>query len=323
MIAARLLLLAVKYGMLALVVAFLFAAIGDIAYGRVPARAEPCRGCDPPARVAGYDLFYRALGQDHGHPPIVAVHGGPGHSSLSFKGSLDFLGQTRRLVLYDQRGSGLSEGKQDPRDYRIGALVEELEALRRDVLQADRIVVLGHSFGGAVAQRYAIAHPDRVAGLVLVGSVRADNGMASRLFWTWFGPALVSTALGLPPGDPTRADQWLARASEDGADRLFDPSRAEDVLGDTGPIRFVAWREASFSAAGYAYTGGLRQLPMPTLVIYGQADQEWTGRPVAEEICRLVPDCAVERFAESGHWPFLEEPGRFREVVLSFLEGVR
>jgi proline iminopeptidase len=298
-----------------------YAAVADAIYRRVPAVAEPCRDCDPPARVLGYDLYYRELGSNPDVPPVVLVHGGPGHSSLSFKGSFDFLAADRRVVYYDQRGSGNSEAKPMPGDYRIEALVEELEALRREVIRADRVVVVGHSFGGAIAQRYALAHPDRVAALVLVGSVRANNGISSRTLWNWFGPALWSTALGFPPGDPAEADRWFGNGADD-ADaraRLFDPSRAEEILDGAGRVRFTTWREVSLSAAGHGYAKELTALQVPTLFIYGRADSPWTGKPAADEVCGLIPVCTAVAFERSGHWPFLEEPERFQAVVREFL----
>jgi proline iminopeptidase len=321
LVGRRLLRLGIRLLLLIATAAFCYAAVADVMYRRVPAVAEPCRDCAPPARVLGYELYYRELGVDTGLPPVVVVHGGPGHSSLSFKRSLDFLGANRRVIYYDQRGSGNSEAKPNPDDYRVEALVDELEALRREVIKADRVVVVGHSFGGAVAQRFALAHPDRVAALVLVGSVRANNGMSSRVLWNWFGPALWSTVLGLPPGDPVEADRWFGNGADD-ADakaRLFDPTRAEEILDGAGRVRFTTWREVSLSAAGYGYAKELTALQVPTLFIYGRADSPWTGKPAADEVCGLIPACTAVAFERSGHWPFLEEPERFQAVLTEFL----
>jgi proline iminopeptidase len=295
-----------------------YAAVADFAYSGVPAVAEPCRDCATPARVDGYELYYREVGTDTTHPPVVLVHGGPGHSSLSFKQSFDFLAEGRRVIYYDQRGSGNSEAKANPEDYTVEQLVEELEALRRDVIRADRIVVVGHSFGGALAQRYALAHPDHVAQLVLVGSIRINNGMTSRTLWTWFGPALWSTALGFPSADPARADSSFFGGAGN-VERLFDQGRAHEILDGTGRIRFTTWRELSLSVVGDARRPELAALQVPTLFIYGAADSPYTGQPVADELCGVVPRCTKAGFSKSGHWPFLEEPARFRQVLTAFL----
>lgn len=297
----------------------LWAGVTAWLYGRVPAVDAPCRDCATPARVLGYDLYYREVGADAALPPVVLVHGGPGHSSLSFKQGFDFLAASRRVIYYDQRGSGNSQAKALLEDYTVEALVAELEALRRDVIRAERIVVIGHSFGGAVAQRYAIAHPDQVDRLVLVGSVLVNVGQGSRALWAGLGPMFWSTALGLPPGDAGEVDRWFTGDPEDEAGRLFDPSRATELLSDAGTVRFTTWRELSLSVVGYDYAKELRALPVPALVIYGVADASWTGGPTADRICGLIPACTAVAFERSGHWPYLEEPERFQAVVAEFL----
>lgn len=146
-------------------------------------------------------------------------HGGPGHSSLSFKNSFDFLAVQTRVIYYDQRGSGNSQIKHTRDDYTIEHLVEELEVLRRDVIKADKIIIVGHPFGSALVLRYALQYPERVATLVIVGGIRINNGMGNRFVWTWFGPALYSTAMKLPPADAKAADAWMTPTAEGSADR--------------------------------------------------------------------------------------------------------
>ena len=127
----------------------------------------PCRGCVGDARavnVNGFDLYYRSVGAHSEKPPVVMLHGGPGMSSQTFKKGFDFLAEPGfQVIYYDQRGSGNSQIKPDSGYYTIGQLVEELEALRRDVIGSEQIMLVGHSAGGALAQRYALAYPQHVA----------------------------------------------------------------------------------------------------------------------------------------------------------------
>jgi proline iminopeptidase len=297
-----------------------YSAFAYHAYKRVRPALRGCIDCATPVLVNGYQLYYRAVGEDAGSPPVVLVHGGPGHSSLSFKNAFDFLAEHTRVVYYDQRGSGNSQSKPADADYTVDELVDELEALRRDVIRADRIDVIGHSFGGAVAQRYALRHPEHVDRLVLIGSVLINNGMSSRFVWQWFGPALYTTALGWPPADPDAADAWFTRsANADTADRLFDKTQSR-LLDGTGTLSFAPWRDISLSAVGADYKTQLARLDVPTMFIYGAADSPYTGKPVADEICSIVPHCTVVGFDRSGHWPFLEEPEKFQQVLRAFLQ---
>ena len=181
---------------LAVLILFAFyVAYAYDAYNRVPPLDRGCVDCATPIHINGYDLYYREVGTDKGLPPVVLVHGGPGHSSLSFKNSFDFLAEQTRVIYYDQRGSGNSQIKNQPEDYRIEYLVEELEVLRRDIIKADKIILIGHSFGSALVQRYALKYPMHVEKMVIVGGIRINNGMSSRFVWKYLGGLLYSTAL--------------------------------------------------------------------------------------------------------------------------------
>jgi len=309
----------ILYAILAFLAALaLYTAYAYYAYHRVRPDEHPCLDCPTPVTVNGYELYYRELGVDKDLPPVILVHGGPGHSSLSFKHSFDFLAAERRVIYYDQRGSGNSQVKPNPADYAIAHLVEELEALRRDVVKAEKIILVGHSFGSALAQRYALQYPQRVEKMVIVGGIRINNGMSSRFIWKWFGPALYSLAMQFPPADSRAADEWFTRLSRSDSARLFDKTRL-DLLENTGRLSFAPWREISLSLAGPDYKTELRQLHVPTLFIYGTADSPFTGQPVAEELCATLPNCKSIGFDQSGHWPFLEQPEQFQQVLNDFL----
>ncbi|MBN8579102.1 MAG: alpha/beta hydrolase [Anaerolineae bacterium] len=302
-----------------LVVLALYAAYANHAYNRVLPQPRPCVDCATPAHVKSYDLYYRELGKDKNLPPVILVHGGPGHSSLSFKNGFDFLAEQTRVIYYDQRGSGNSQIKPNPENYTIEHLVEELETLRHDVVKADKVILVGHSFGSALVQRYAIKYPQHVEKMVIVGGIRINNGMSNRFVWKWFGGLLYTTALGFPPADSKFADEWFTKSSEkDNPNRLFDKTNTA-ILENTGMVSFAPWREISFSLVGSDYKKELSQLQVPTLFIYGTADSPYTGKPVADELCATLPNCQSVEFTQSGHWAFLEEPEKFQQVLTNFL----
>jgi proline iminopeptidase len=269
--------------------------------------------------VNGFDLYYREVASSRQAMPVVVIHGGPGHSSDSFRGSLDPLADEYRVIYYDQRGSGHSQIKPDPRQYTVELLVEELESLRRQVFRAERMILVGHSAGGAIAQRYALAHPEHVEKLVLVSSIPANNNIGNRFLWNVFSPALLVLGGGIPPPDAEEADAWFGRLMlETSVLRLFDPSR-RDLLEGSGYISFATWREVSRSMAGSDLLEDLAQLETQSLVVYGEADSGATGVDVATALCQALPRCRLVAFEASGHWPFLEEPERFIQVIREFL----
>ncbi|MCX6065822.1 MAG: alpha/beta hydrolase [Chloroflexi bacterium] len=302
-----------------LIFLMLYGVYAYYAYNRVRPAEHACVDCANSVTIHGYDLYYRELGADKGQPPVILVHGGPGHSSLSFKGGFDFLADQTRVIYYDQRGSGNSQIKPQPADYTIAQLVDELETLRREVVKAEKIILVGHSFGSALVQRYSLKYPQRVAKLIIVGGIRINNGMNNRFIWKWLGPALYSTDLGFPHADPQAADAWFTASSEkDNPNRLFDKTNAH-LLENTGTVSFAPWREISLSLVGSDFKNELRQLGTPTLFIYGAADSPFTGQPVAAELCDTLPNCQSIGFDQSGHWPFLEQPEKFQQVLKDFL----
>ncbi|HYM96329.1 MAG TPA: alpha/beta hydrolase, partial [Candidatus Sulfotelmatobacter sp.] len=102
------------------------------------------------ATAEGLALTYRKLG----HGPVLVCHpGGPGFSSTWF-GDLAGLWERYTLVLFNPRGTGASARPSDPRAYQIEDYVADLESLRSH-LQLERMLLLGHSHGGVVAQAYA------------------------------------------------------------------------------------------------------------------------------------------------------------------------
>jgi proline iminopeptidase len=307
-----------------LAAAIAFIGFANIRYYSVLPADLPCRNCSGDARafsVDGFDLYYRELGPAGDPVPVVLLHGGPGHSSRSFKQGFDFLARERRVIYYDQRGSGYSQIKSDPSLYTIDQLVEELESLRRDVIRAEKIVVVGHSAGGALAQRYALAYPQHVDRLILIASIRINNGIGAPLLWDVFSPVLYALGPGLPSADPASADEWFADLNlATSLPRLYDPADRA-LIEDSGYISFATWREVSRSLEGSDYAADLSVLSVRTLVLYGTADAGATGKANAVAICGLLPECTLAGFDYSGHWPFLEEPELFQSTVSSFLSG--
>jgi pimeloyl-ACP methyl ester carboxylesterase len=100
--------------------------------------------------------------------PVVFIHGFGG-TGLDWLGQLDHVRRSRRGIALDLRGHGESDAPADPADYEVDAIAEDVAALM-DELELDRVVLVGHSLGGAVSIAYAGAHPERVAGLVLEGA---------------------------------------------------------------------------------------------------------------------------------------------------------
>jgi len=113
-----------------------------------------------------HSLYYEECGNPQGKPAVF-LHGGPG-GGCSADSRRFFDPQAYRAVLFDQRGAGRSTPYAEVRENTTWTLVEDMETLRSH-LGIERWVVFGGSWGSTLALCYAIAHPERVAGLVLRG----------------------------------------------------------------------------------------------------------------------------------------------------------
>jgi len=146
--------------------------------------------------AGGRALSYRRTGSG---PTLVGHPGGPGFSSRYF-GDLAGLGGSFTLILLNPRGTEGSERPSDPRAYATEDYVADLEELRAH-LGLERMLLLGHSHGGVVAQAYAAAHPDRVERLVLAGTLARfgeeqkaamEAGMHAKADEPWYADALAA-----------------------------------------------------------------------------------------------------------------------------------
>ncbi len=112
-------------------------------------------------------VWYRVTGSGN-RTPVILLHGGPGYSSFYLK-TLDSLGVDRRVIRYDQLGAGKSSRITDTLLFTIPHFVAELDSVRR-ALGAERVYLVGHSWGTILAVEYYRAHPEQVAGLVLASA---------------------------------------------------------------------------------------------------------------------------------------------------------
>lgn len=128
-------------------------------------------------------------GKGAGQPyPIVFLHGGPGTPDMA--GDLRYFGRLAELgydfYIYDQSGSGRSTRLQDPRGYTLSRDVAELEAIRRRI-GAERMILVGHSYGCEIIANYMVSYENHVAKAVLSSpgainpSDRSDAQITSRL----------------------------------------------------------------------------------------------------------------------------------------------
>lgn len=118
----------------------------------------------------GARIHYRITG--NGPDTVFLLHGGPGFDLNYLEPDFAPLAKHHVLILYDQRGSGLSTITKDSTRLTAKQFVADLDELRAH-LHADRAILLGHSWGGGLAALYAFEHPQQVARMILVDPMPA------------------------------------------------------------------------------------------------------------------------------------------------------
>ena len=248
----------------------------------------------------------------------VALHaldfGGPGRALLLLHGLAGYAGEwaesapwlckERRVVALDQRGHGAS-GRVPPVVTPVAFVADVLAWV--DWLQADRVALLGQSFGGLIAFLAAASHPDRVERLVVAeASPAPDPDAESRVHaWlrSWPTPFPDESSARRFFGDnPDRSRAWARglEAREDGLWPRFDQTVLLEALRTSASGYWDAWCSVR----------------CPTLIVRGEH-----GMPAAETetMAARLSQAAVETVRGAGHDVHIEQPAAWRAVVEPFL----
>jgi proline iminopeptidase len=118
--------------------------------------------------IGGYRIYYRSEGEPK-RGTILGLHGGPGLSYDYLSPLFDLAGSGYRVVFYDQSGGGKSGVPKNPAAYTIERFVEEAEGVR-SALKLGKVHLFGFSWGGMLAQAYALKYQRNLASLILSGT---------------------------------------------------------------------------------------------------------------------------------------------------------
>lgn len=272
--------------------------------------------------INGNRLAVEVLGPE-GAPVIIAHHGAPGLGSRAEpRASFGRLADEYRVIVFDARGSGESEGNGEFSHEQWAADIDGL----REWIGAERIVMAGGSYGGFMSLEYATRYPDRVQALVLRDTAaHHGHGALAR------ENALASDRVVIDMEKFDRIDEGRVRDDDDLRDcwreilplydYVYDPAAVERKVAAT-PYRYEAHNYAfSKNLPHYDLRADLPRITAPTLVTVGRTD--WiTPVSCSEEIAALIPGARLVIFEESGHSPQIEQAEEWTATVREFLHGV-
>jgi proline iminopeptidase len=277
--------------------------------------------------VPGGRVWYRSVGE--GGVPLLCLHGGPGmtHDYLT---PLEGLAERRRVVFYDQLGSGGSDRPDDLSLWTIERFMDEVDAVR-DALGLDRIHLFGSSWGGMLAMQYVLDKPRRPVSLIMAGSP------ASAPAWNEFCQELLDEM-------PAAERELIERLEAE--DKMLEPEYEEAMMPfyhrhvcriDPFPD-FVTRTFENMSTTIYHYMAGpsefriigtlkdwdimdrLGEICVPTLVTGGEYDE---CRPShLRKVHAGIPGSRLEIIPNASHLSFAERPEVFLPVVDDFMAEV-
>ena len=287
----------------------------------------------------GVLIYYTTVGRG---APLLIVHGGPGASHDYFLPYLLPLARHNRLVFIDERGSGKSQVLEDAKGYTVESMVEDVEAVRQ-ALALGKISLLGHSYGGVLAQAYALKYQGNLTHLILASTFPSTKEM---------NQVFVRMKEKMDPGLRERIEQMEKEG-------LFGHRKDYEKRRYTNDYMIAAWGEGYFpylyqnrpdpnydpvqggmttswdlyremwgsdgefvidgNLKSVEYTDRLASIHVPTLIIAGDHDE--CDPSLSREMHEKIAGSQIVILPSSGHMTFVDQPNLFISSVDSFLRA--
>lgn len=309
--------------------ALLAVIVGVLTLGAARAAVpSPLERRDGYVEGCGAIVYYEAIGRGR---PLIVLHGGPGEPHGYFLPYLLPLALHHRLVFIDERGAGKSQRLSDPAQYNLDAMACDVDAMRR-ALHLGVTDVLGHSFGGVLAQAYAVKYPGNIRRLVLAGtgSSAARFNADFKAIKDSLDPQLRAKidaleAKGILGADGAQLPEYrkLADEAEAPYDYVVRPpawdSAAEPIGWDV--LNEMWGSRSDFHIDGnlkdFDFSPALRTLNTRTLIIAG--DHDLPSPATLEETHAALRQSELVILKRSGHQTFVDQNDMFVSAVSKFL----
>jgi pimeloyl-ACP methyl ester carboxylesterase/tetratricopeptide (TPR) repeat protein len=268
-------------------------------------RAEDMKFIDLPT---GARLAYVEQGAEAG-APVVLLHGVT-DSLRSFDLTRPFLPASMRVFALSQRGHG--DSGRPASGYAPDDFAADVRAFL-DAMRIERAVIVGHSMGGGVAQRFASDYPDRTLGLVLVSTLgrwRDSKGAEE------FARSVVATlADPIPPA--------IAREFQESTiGTPIPPEFLDLVVNESLKVPARVWRAVFDGFMDFDGSKGLSKVAVPTLVVWGDRDV-LAVRAAQDAFVAAIPGAKLNVYVGVGHALHWEEPERFAADLAAFVNTLR
>ncbi|HXG64807.1 MAG TPA: alpha/beta hydrolase, partial [Blastocatellia bacterium] len=251
----------------------------------------------------GVRLRYAEQGDPAGRP-LILLHG-YSDSWFSFSRVLPALAATFHVFALDQRGHGDSDRPES--GYAMPDFAADVAAFM-DAMGIRRAAIAGHSMGSFVAQHVAAAAPERVARLVLIGSVTAPRRLAG---FDEFQQAVESL------NDPVPEE--FAREFQ--VSTVYQPlpdDFMQRVIAESLKLPARVWRAIMGGMLAADAAAPLKQIETPTLILWGDRDA-YCRRAEQDALAASLADAVLKAYPETGHALHWERPEQFVRDLEAFI----
>jgi proline iminopeptidase len=266
--------------------------------------------------------------------PLILIAGGPGFSHAYYHPFFDELSKNHRVIYFDAFGCGRSDRAKNLREYTMAGAIDDVEGLRK-ALGIGRADILGHSYGGFVAELYALKYPTSIRRLILANT--AASGVEYQTALTDHNrdvanqfPEVWANVLKLRKRGFLASSKEMQTAFDvpGTLHNFFNPEnarklpRTEQDLYNPDLWYSMAGPDADFTVTGeiraFDARPGLRRIRIPVLVLSGRFDRNVPPRLILN-YKKIIPSARLIIFENSGHFPFVEENKKVIDSIADFL----
>ncbi|MNJ44691.1 AB hydrolase superfamily protein YdjP [compost metagenome] len=254
-------------------------------------------------------LFYRTSGFG---PPVIFIHGNFNDHHI-WEEQADFFSEHVQVISYDLRGYGRSSTPVSPFSH-----VNDLKCLIEH-FHLDAAILVGSSMGGGIALDFALAYPERVRALVLVTPSVTNQRYPGKMLWKGIRNFYQLRFRGSQSAIESfiQDDYWS----------YFFPSprnRAarEKVLQNVrNPDNFCRFPPRLALPPRISSLKRLNEVQIPTLIVAAARDHPFNLK-TAGDLSKLIPQTSGAMFHDCGHLPFIEQPDKFNQTLLAFIQPI-
>lgn len=250
----------------------------------------------PAATVDGVDIHWTSAGS--GRQTLILVHGWTCDES-SWKEQVPALSKSYRVITLDLPGHGKSGM---PKAFSMELFARAIEAVRSEA-KVDKAALVGHSMGTPVIRKYALMHPDRVAGLVIVDGL------------------VQLPAAGAPAGRGSIQAMPLA-GRETIVKGMFGPATTPALQQHILKMMLGAPEATAVGAMNATWDTAQwsdQKITVPVLAVFAGT------RALASEqaVKTLYPNAQYRTIPETAHFLMMEKPAEFNRMLVAFVQGLK